>query len=146
MPAASPPAFIVDASVLVAAVKDEPSTASVQRRLARASAETHLLVPALARSEVLNALLRAERRDRRRLDETRLRRALEDALRLTTEVVDPPGVLALAMKHGLSAYDATYLALTLDSGPRARLWTLDAGLARAAAAEGVLASDADLDA
>ena len=68
------------------------------------------------------------------------------ALGVETADRRPKGVvfaLALAERHRLSVYDATYLCLAIDID--GELATLDRALARAAIAEGVpLAFDASL--
>ena len=92
--------------------------------------------PQLWHYEVRNALLTAERRGRlppggatERLD------GLADLDIVTDGEADLRAAFDLAVTHGLSFYDALYLELAARRG--AALATLDARLARAAAAEGI---------
>ncbi len=93
-------------------------------------------VPSLFWHEARNILLIAERRGRIGAGEAasamaRLRRLpLEDA-----GAGRDGAILAIAAAHGLSAYDAVYLALAQER--RLPLATLDRKLANAARAEGV---------
>jgi len=88
--------------------------------------------------EVGNGLLMAYRRKRITFDQidgflTRLKALpIEAAQQLPTELLELP---ALAQKHGLTNYDAAYLALAMRF--RLPLATTDADLRRAAAAAGV---------
>jgi predicted nucleic acid-binding protein len=94
-----------------------------------------LLAPAHFRAEMANALLRSVRLDP--LDVTQRLRSLFLA---GVDVVDR-GFLGLveavelAVRHGLSVYDAAYLALAIDLD--GELATNDRALARAAESEGV---------
>jgi predicted nucleic acid-binding protein len=79
----------------------------------------------------VNLLVMALRRGR--VSETHVRQQFEDLEKLRKTIVDPsePGaILRLAVKHGLTTYDATYLALALDKD--LPLATLDKPLAAAA--------------
>ena len=93
-------------------------------------------VPALWHWEVRNGFLMAERRGR-----TDIARVTADLAQLTkmdvrtAERTDWLRVVDIARRHGLTVYDASYLALALDRN--ASLATLDRALAQAAAAEGV---------
>ena len=139
-------ALIIDASVLGKLVLAEPEAALVAQRMQAAGRDVPLLAPALLRYEVENLTLQGSQRSETRIAPEELARQTAVAAELVTEVADRPDPFALALKHRLTSYDAAYLALTLDSGPGARLWTYDAQLARAAEAEGVLARDADFPA
>lgn len=86
------------------------------------------------------------RRRSRASDAAEIDAAARRALALTTQVEEPADVAAWAAKHRLSFYDASYLALTLDSGKGARPWTYDEALGKAAQAEGVRTRREDLDA
>ena len=96
------------------------------------------MVPILWFYEVGNGLLMAYRRKRITFDQidgflTRLKALpIEAAQQLPTELLELP---ALAQKHGLTNYDAAYLALAMRF--RLPLATTDADLRRAAAAAGV---------
>jgi predicted nucleic acid-binding protein len=96
------------------------------------------VVPILWFYEVGNGLLMAYRRKRITFDQidgflTRLKALpIEAAQQLPTELLELP---ALAQKHGLTNYDAAYLALAMRF--RLPLATTDADLRRAAAAAGV---------
>lgn len=96
-------------------------------------------VPAIWTLEVLNIMLRAERRRRGSLEvalefHAKLR---EMEIHVAPQQVpaDWPRLLELARRHGLTVYDATYLDLAIRLG--APLATLDQQLARAALAAGV---------
>ncbi|MBI4172848.1 MAG: type II toxin-antitoxin system VapC family toxin [Actinobacteria bacterium] len=90
------------------------------------------LVPDLVYVEVANVLARYVRAGR--LDQSDAGAGLEDVLGLPLAVRPSaqlaPTALALALEHGLSAYDASYLALAEATG--ATLVTADGGLAAAA--------------
>lgn len=138
MAAGEPTAIITDASVLVKPVVAEPESEQVRSLLGRyAAASIPLLVLPLTRYEVGNALLQARRRARARVDPRTLRDDAQRALELATEVEDPRSTMEVAARDQLSYYDAAYLALTLESGRGARLWTFDARLGAAAEAERV---------
>jgi predicted nucleic acid-binding protein len=97
--------------------------------------EEKMLVPTLFWHELRNILIVNERRGR--LDSRQSAIAIELIGRLR-QTIDPDedgdAVMALARKHGLTAYDAAYLELALRSDTR--LATLDTRLAAAAAIEG----------
>ena len=102
-----------------------------------AMGQTEYWVPVLWRLEFPNALLVAERR--RRIDRQTRLEALELAgalaLRTDPEPVNMKAISALAERHGLSTYDASYLELAQRNG--LDLITLDKPLADAAAAAGI---------
>ena len=117
--------------------EDDPLPNAVLARLGL----DRTFVPRLWHYEVRNALLIAERRGRlppggaaERLD------GLADLDVVTDGDADLPAAFALAVAHGLTFYDALYLELAARRG--AALATLDARLARAAAAEGIGAPSA----
>ena len=132
--------LVLDASVALALVLREPSAGRVTAALSRAqAANANLLVPSLLWLEVINALGRG-----RHLPPPRMLEALAelDALELETVDLDMP-MLLLALdavaRHGLTAYDAAYLALA--DWADADLLTADARLAAAAGDRGVLVGD-----
>lgn len=92
------------------------------------------IVPSLFRHELRNLLLVAERRGR--LSSSDVDEALATLAKLSIVEKGPAAdrdVLHLARRHGLSAYDAAYLALAKSEG--LSLATLDKRLAAAARAE-----------
>ena len=122
---------VVDASIVIGAATDESSAIAtldaVQMRT--------LLAPPLIWVETANVLVKRKHfsvPDALFVLRSMERLGLESADRGLDGLVE---AMALADKHGLSVYDATYLWLALDIG--AELATLDRDLARAAAAEGV---------
>lgn len=129
--------FVVDASVAAAwLLPDEFSerTDAVLRRIATDGARA----PSLLWYELRNILVMAARRGRLREGEaapalTRLRRLPIETVDMTLS--DDAGVLRAAAEHGLTAYDATYLALA--QATRSPLATTDRALARAAGRAGV---------
>lgn len=94
------------------------------------SPDADVHVPALCDVEVVSALRRALLA--RSMGEQRAHEALADyrALPLTRHGHEPLLERVLALRHNLSAYDATYVALAEGLG--AELLTADRGLARAA--------------
>ena len=128
-------AFVVDASVAAGwLLPDEPS--DIADVLASRMYEDDALAPDLFWHEALSLLLTALRRGR--IPETAVYISLD---RLATIPLRNAGAsdavttARLAIKHGLSAYDAAYLELALRE--HAPLATLDKRLATAAAAERV---------
>lgn len=130
-------AFVLDASVTMAWCFEDEARAETEAlldRLARGEA----VVPTLWVVEVVNVLLQAERRGR--LSEAQAERFLgllqqlpirvDEAARLPAEAL-----LAGGRRHGLSAYDAAYLALAERLG--LPLATLDLRLREAAERAGV---------
>jgi predicted nucleic acid-binding protein len=122
--------FIIDASMAAAwLLPDEfdPSCDTLLQNLVGTPART----PSLFWYEVSNILVMAERRKRIEPGEALL--ALGRLRRLPieqTHVARDEDIFALASAHGLSAYDATYLAAALEE--KLPLATLDRKLADAA--------------
>ena len=120
---------VVDASALVEALLATERAPRVVVAMAAPDVELH--VPALCDVEVASALRRGLAAGR--LDEARALAALEDLADLPLTRHGHQLLLGriLALRHNLSAYDATYAALAerLD----ASLLTADRGLAAAAA-------------
>lgn len=131
--------LVLDASAGIAVVRDEPRAEWVRSLIAQAAARSRrTVVPATFWTEVVNVLAR---RYRYAGDDILAAVATLDALELITIESERPGLLAVidvCVRHGLSAYDATYLAMAeaLD----ADLVTLDGALA-AAAGRRVIDSD-----
>jgi predicted nucleic acid-binding protein len=126
-------AFVVDASVAAGwLLPDEPT--DIADVLAFRMQSDDALAPDLFWHEALSLLLTALRRGR--IPETAVYISLD---RLATiplrNASDAVTAARLAIKHGLSAYDAAYLELALRE--HAPLATLDKRLAAAAAAERV---------
>lgn len=124
--------FVVDASVIVAALVPGPGRDWARGLLLRLADEAAMLAPAgLVDAEVLNGLRRALLRGA----VADLARAVEAYLALPLHRVEPwPGLIRLAAEAcralSLSGQDALYLALALSLN--AGLATMDTGLARAA--------------
>lgn len=128
-------AFVPDASVAATWVLPDEEAALADIALDRLGVE-HATVPDVFWHELRNLLLSAERRGRiggRHADASmsRLRRL---RIRCAAET-DDRHVMTLAREHGLTAYDASYLALAIREG--CALASLDRRLTEAAAAEGV---------
>ena len=125
---------VVDASIAAAWLLPEKDSDAAEALIAALSGRPP--IPSLFWHEARNILVMAERRGRIVAGEAaaamgRLRRLpLEDA-----GAGSDGAVLALAMAHGLTAYDAAYLALAQERG--LPLATLDQKLAQAARREGV---------
>jgi predicted nucleic acid-binding protein len=127
---------VLDASVTLPWFLHDERSAFTDAVLAALGREEYW-VPVVWRLEFPNALLAAERK--RRIDRATRLEALDFAaglaLRLDSAPVDMRSISALAERHGLSTYDASYLELALRQG--CAVITLDRALANAAAAAGV---------
>jgi predicted nucleic acid-binding protein len=123
--------IVLDASVAISIVRDEPSAPGIRRALDEWTVDgRQLLVPSLFWLEVVNPLVR--RHSWAGLEVLHAIHQL-DAMDLTTVEADRTQVLLtldLAERHGLTSFDAAYLALAQMS--KADLATLDIDLARAA--------------
>lgn len=128
-------AFVADASIAAAWVLPDEEAALADLALDRLGHDT-AQVPDLFWHELRNLLLSAERRGRidKRHAEVSMDRLRRLPIRSSGES-DDRHVMALARDHGLTAYDATYLALAIRDG--CALASLDRRLTEAAAAEGV---------
>lgn len=122
-------------------IEEKDATADAERMLEAATAdEGELHAPDLISYEVANALWkRSEQRD---VSPKVAARLLADFGRVRLEL-HPPGsvvgpALGLSLSHGLTAYDAAYLALALALD--APILTLDRGLRRTAVAAGIAVS------
>jgi len=106
------------------------------RSAVEAAAQNGLVVPTLWLYEIQNGLATALRRQR--IDSASAHEALEALRGLAPEIEPPQGFgreLRLAQNHALTAYDAAYLAVALNTG--AILATNDGHLRRAAESAGV---------
>jgi predicted nucleic acid-binding protein len=124
--------LVLDCSIAIAfLLRDETPADDILDSVGRTGA----LAPSLLAPEVSNVLLTAERRGR--ISAADADRALALLLALPIRLRDAPAatVLALGRRHGLTSYDAAYLALALDAGTP--LATRDAALAEAARREGL---------
>ena len=127
--------LVIDASIAAAWLFDDEDDRRAAAALTRIETDA-ALVPQLWHLEVRSALLAAERRGRIRADEIDDRLRFLQELPVRTDAEPNLGdAFALARTRRLSFYDALYLELARRRG--AALATLDAALARAAAAEGV---------
>jgi len=125
--------FVVDNSVVMSwCFKDEAN--KYTDAVLDSMAESYAIVPSIWPLEVVNALLVSERR--RRLSEADSTRFLTllSQLPLTVEQEQSEKtmmrILALARKHKLSSYDASYLDLAMRNG--LPIATLDKNLRAAA--------------
>jgi predicted nucleic acid-binding protein len=128
--------LVVDASVTMAWCFEDEATRATDALLDRVATEG-AVVPQLWGLEVCNVLLVAQRKGR--ITEAQSARFLA-LLHQLPMISDPAGtplpeLLAVAARHGLTAYDAAYLALAERNA--AALATLDADLRDAATAAGV---------
>jgi predicted nucleic acid-binding protein len=129
--------WVVDASVALAWWFVDERTPRSEQLAARAAADRPV-VPAIWPLEMANALLMAVRRGRVEMSAAQQRVAELTQVGLPIDnagVAHLPEVLRIAQRHGLSAYDASYLELAMRLG--AALATNDTALHAAARAEGV---------
>lgn len=129
-----PRVVIVDASAMVEVVVGDPVW--TQRLSTWQEAGVMLLAPPHFGTEVANALLRGLR-----LEPGDVGARLRELFRAGVEVVDRGLIglvdaIDLAAGHGISVYDAAYLALAVEL--EADLATRDRSLAGAAEAEGLV--------
>ena len=108
-------AFVLDASIAIAWVVPSQATAYTKRIRLRARREPYH-VPVIFAAEVANVLVVLERRGI--LNEPGAEAAAEVLGRLNPIVhplnLDLPELRRLAKRFGLTAYDASYLALALE--------------------------------
>lgn len=126
-------AIVLDASIAAAWCFPDEQAEAAERVLDDLS-RLGGVIPGIFSYEISNVLIVNERRGR--IDQTESARFLMRlrSLRLMQDVAhDKDAVMALARKHGLSAYDAAYLETALRRGDS--LATLDKNLAKAAAVE-----------
>ena len=126
-----PTRLVLDASTAIPLVHPEPLSAAIKRLLGEPPNDrARVLVPSFFWLEVTNVLVRRHRYEPQQVLEAL---AELDAVGLETVELDRP-MLLLALdavaRHGLTAYDAAYLALAESTD--AELVTADATLAAAA--------------
>lgn len=131
--------WVIDTSALIRLfVPDGPLHPEAETAFNRAATGADLvLAPHLLLAEAANVLLRKRRRDE--LSAQELRELLQAVESLPIRLCEHGPLLfpacALAEAHGLSAYDALYLAVAEQHS--ARLITNDEGLAKVARAIGL---------
>lgn len=128
--------IVIDTSVTMAWCFDDEATEHTDHVLDLLR-QHEAVVPALWQLEVANVLLVAERRNR--ITEAQATRFLDLLTQLPIRVdptpVDSGAVIAAGRRHGLSAYDASYLVLAERLA--APLATTDTALAAACRTAGV---------
>ena len=128
-------AIVVDVSVAAAWCFPDEGADAAERALDELP-RLGGVIPGIFPYEIRNVLIVNERRGRiDQTDSARFLMRLRDLHLLHDDHHDEEMVMALARKHMLSAYDATYLETALRRGDS--LATLDRDLAAAAAAEDV---------
>ncbi|MFN3566678.1 MAG: type II toxin-antitoxin system VapC family toxin [Burkholderiaceae bacterium] len=131
-------AFVLDSSVALAWLLPDEGSEAVDKLADQIEAET-IVVPAVWRLEVGNALLTALRRERLARKDVERLLALVAALPVEQDLpLDDAAyarVMAIAQRFGLTSYDAAYLELAKRRG--VALATLDARLRQASAKAGV---------
>jgi predicted nucleic acid-binding protein len=125
--------IVIDANVALGWILEEtenPQSAAALEYVMQHGA----LVPGNFQSEVVHALLNALRRGI--LTQPDVSSALAElfALSITPDFPDPHVIIAVGQKHGLTGYDAAYLALALQA--QLPLATIDKTLQKAARSEG----------
>jgi predicted nucleic acid-binding protein len=125
--------FVLDASIVLAWCFPDENAAVAQNVARKFKQGDTAVVPSFWPHEVLNALLVGEKR--KRICKGLVRRFFDDLAALPVALEQfSAGVVFhrvqhLSREHGLTAYDAAYLDLALDSG--LPLATLDEDLVRA---------------
>jgi predicted nucleic acid-binding protein len=125
--------FVLDASVVLAWCFPDENAALAQYVAGLFTQGDTAVVPSFWPHEVLNALLAGEKR--KRISKELMRSFLDDLVALPIELQQFPAEVVfdriqnLSRAHGLTAYDAAYLDLALDTG--LPLATLDEDLVRA---------------
>ena len=133
------PGFVVDASVACGWLLPDEQTSIADSAL-RLLLTHRAFVPDLLWHEVRNVMMMARRR--KRISFEAVVEGMEKLRRLslvTIPATDDSGVLKLSERHGLTAYDAAYLALAIEKD--CALATLDKELIAAAIREDGVLSD-----
>ncbi len=131
--------WVVDSSMALAWGLPDERSPSADRFWNQVGSDSQLWVPSLWWYEIANAMVVVCRRAR--LDENDSQEILSLLGRLPVTTASPPmgdelrRLHTLAVKHGLSAYDAAHLDLARNLS--VDLATLDQGLATAARNEGL---------
>jgi predicted nucleic acid-binding protein len=127
---------VADASFIMGALVEEEHTDFVVQAFPDLAVEG-LVAPALVMWEVANICATKQRRGLLTAEEAQeaLDLFLSLPIDLDAELTSLSDGLALARRHGLTAYDAAYLELAARVG--GALATLDKALTRAARAEGL---------
>jgi len=126
---------VLDSSVTLAWVLRDEQSARADAALEQV-AKIGGIAPALWWAEVRNVLVIAERRGRLTPEDTAVAVQALDALGIYLDhAPDNASLFRLARTHGLSAYDALYLELSVRQ--QRPLATLDRKLRAAAQAEGI---------
>lgn len=131
--------FVLDASIVLAWCFPDENAALSQHVADEFKQGDTALAPSIWPHEVLNALLAGEQR--KRISKELVQSFLDDLAALPVELEQIPAgtvfdrIQFLSRKHGLTAYDAAYLDLALESG--LPLATLDEDLIRASKKAGV---------
>jgi predicted nucleic acid-binding protein len=131
--------YVLDASAALSLIIPDEDSTKVESCFADLPQESSFLVPSLWWYEVANVL--AVSRKRGRLEESASIHAWNVLCSLSVRTDERSGplfgleLLELADRHGLSAYDASYLELAMRSG--SALVTVDEKLGKAATAAGV---------
>lgn len=137
------PALVLDASVAIASVLQDDARYVDARRLLRIAAQQGAVVPAVWPFEVGHVLMKKVQQ--RAMAAPEADRALRHlfALPITSvgEAREPilSGVWPLALRHRISLYDASYVALALQAG--LPLATFDLPMRGVAEAERVILLD-----
>ena len=129
--------FVLDASALAPFFLADERGELNEEILRRQRAGEEIIAPALFPYEIINVLLNAMKRGR--ISEPQVLEELRElatwSITLDERVGHLGEIFDLAIKHDLTAYDASYLELAIDGGHA--LATGDAALARAAIVESV---------
>jgi predicted nucleic acid-binding protein len=131
-------AFVLDCSVVFYWFFDRDPIEHYRyaEQIKQSFTHTTALVPNLWQIEVLNVLVTAQQKKKITLSESLSCLSLLAELPIDVIYdVDDKEILHLSLEFGLTAYDATYLALALKK--RAPLATLDQALMKAAKKAGV---------
>lgn len=127
--------FVADASIVGAWLLDDEATPETERLLDRYAAE-QVRAPDVLAHEMRSIAVKAVRRKRLSQADAANLLGRFDMMGLESVAVgESREILRLALAHGLTAYDAAYLALARSE--RLPLATLDAALRAAAVREGV---------
>lgn len=133
-------AFVIDASAMLGLILQEWSQERIDTVLLRLSNE-EAIAPAILPFEIFNSLEMARRRGR--IDAARIDlltgylSGLRLELRAAPRIDEAAEWRRIAERHGLTVYDASYLALAQSEG--LDLLTVDTALANAAHHAGVMA-------